>query len=186
MNHCYLPFNEAREFVRNLGLKNRAEWRLWTLSKCRPSDIPYCPSRVYRDQWESFADWLRPNGQPDELASPRELDGGQRKKRNVIAWGLNNTAHIKHKRAVGVVEASIRKIQGGASSPPSSSQNLPQLPSPRPSPRGSSDSRGSEWLRGWRDAVLEEQPELLELEQVRVTMAVTHLVTQSVTRLCLL
>jgi len=58
-NRKYLPFNEAREFVHQLGLKNETEWNKWCKSQTRPSNIPAAPRRVYQDKgWASMGDWL--------------------------------------------------------------------------------------------------------------------------------
>jgi len=39
-NNRWRSFEEAREYVRGLGLKNHAEWREWAKSGERPADIP--------------------------------------------------------------------------------------------------------------------------------------------------
>ena len=57
-------FNEAREFVRNLGLNGQIEWRLYCKNELdgyesKPFDIPAAPSTVYEDKgWIDYADWL--------------------------------------------------------------------------------------------------------------------------------
>jgi hypothetical protein len=59
------PFEEARAFVQNLGLKSHLEWLKWTSGKLRrpglikkPPDIPTTPERVYAGNWIEWADWL--------------------------------------------------------------------------------------------------------------------------------
>src|SRR6266516_5688 len=53
------PFEEARIYVRTLGLKNRSEWDKWAKSDSRPVDIPRVPDHVYRSQgWVNWGDWL--------------------------------------------------------------------------------------------------------------------------------
>jgi predicted helicase len=58
------PFEEAREFVRGLGLKSRAEWDAYCKGDMPrlgglPSDIPVFPNQVYADQgWSGVGDWL--------------------------------------------------------------------------------------------------------------------------------
>jgi superfamily II DNA or RNA helicase len=55
----WLPFEEAREFVRNLGLKSAKEWQKFALSKNMPENIPTTPPKAYKDcGWISYADWL--------------------------------------------------------------------------------------------------------------------------------
>jgi hypothetical protein len=52
-------FEEAREFVRSLGLKNYNEWRTWSRSYERPKNIPSSPGVVYeKEGWKGFGDWL--------------------------------------------------------------------------------------------------------------------------------
>ena len=59
------PFEEARAFVRTLGLKNANEWRAYCRSAKRPSDIPATPYGVYADAgWVSFNDWLGQDWRP--------------------------------------------------------------------------------------------------------------------------
>jgi hypothetical protein len=56
----YRPFEEAREFVRRLGLKSTTEWYEYSRSGKRPKDIPSNPNRIYKDQgWAGYPDWLR-------------------------------------------------------------------------------------------------------------------------------
>ena len=52
------PFEEARDFVRELGLKNQSEWR--NLPKdSLPPDIPVNPVIVYANKgWAGWGDWL--------------------------------------------------------------------------------------------------------------------------------
>jgi hypothetical protein len=54
-----LPFAAARTIVRKLTLKSKKEWRAWSKSGQRPSNIPSLPSSTYRDDgWISLPDWL--------------------------------------------------------------------------------------------------------------------------------
>lgn len=54
----FLSFNEAREYVRDLGLKNESEWRKYKKNDGFPQDIPKTPESVYREEWISMPDWL--------------------------------------------------------------------------------------------------------------------------------
>lgn len=55
----YRPFEEAREFVRGLGLKNQNEWQEYCVSGEKPKDIPSGPSEVYRKSgWAGYGDFL--------------------------------------------------------------------------------------------------------------------------------
>lgn len=40
------PFEEAREFVRALGLQRQREWAEWAKTDARPTDIPFNPSQT--------------------------------------------------------------------------------------------------------------------------------------------
>lgn len=57
-------FRTARRFVRSLGLKNDAEWRLYCKGALRkkgkkPEDIPTTPNIIYKDTgWINLGDWL--------------------------------------------------------------------------------------------------------------------------------
>jgi hypothetical protein len=54
-----LPFTVGRAFVRGLELGSAKEWKTWSKSGQRPSDIPSLPDSVYRnDGWVSWPDWL--------------------------------------------------------------------------------------------------------------------------------
>jgi superfamily II DNA or RNA helicase len=54
----FLPFNEAKDFVQALGLKNEAEWREYCKRGKKPSNIPYNAYKVYRKEWKGMGDWL--------------------------------------------------------------------------------------------------------------------------------
>ncbi len=54
-----LPFEEAREFARSLGLKSTVEWRAYVKTNGIPSNIPKRPDNAYEYKgWISFGDWL--------------------------------------------------------------------------------------------------------------------------------
>jgi len=55
----YLSFEEAREFCRELDLKNVIEWRAFAKTDNRPKDIPASPQTVYKNKgWLGYTDWL--------------------------------------------------------------------------------------------------------------------------------
>ena len=59
MKSNFLPFEEAREFVRSLNLKTKKEWQDWSRSGMKPFNIPANPSSTYKDKgWISFNDFL--------------------------------------------------------------------------------------------------------------------------------
>ena len=60
----WMPFIDAREFVRKLGLNSSTEWRKFVkgayLDKpLKPSNIPTNPNQIYKDVgWKNMGDWL--------------------------------------------------------------------------------------------------------------------------------
>lgn len=55
----YLDFEEAREFVRTLGLKRAVEWQKYCKDGGKPKNIPTNPDKVYSKKgWQSMGDWL--------------------------------------------------------------------------------------------------------------------------------
>lgn len=60
----YRDFTLARDFVRSLCLKSRAEWQAYSKGKMPdkgflPNDIPACPEKTYRTKgWKGMGDWL--------------------------------------------------------------------------------------------------------------------------------
>jgi superfamily II DNA or RNA helicase len=55
----YRPFDNARAFVRALGLKSQEQWKEYCQSGNKPDDIPATPSSTYKtDGWKGVGDWL--------------------------------------------------------------------------------------------------------------------------------
>lgn len=54
----FLPFDQARDYVRKLNLENVEQWKNFAKSELRPADIPYIPERTYKNEWKSYGDWL--------------------------------------------------------------------------------------------------------------------------------
>lgn len=58
-NKKFKSFNEAKKFVKELGLKNKSDWDNFIRSKKKPSDIPFSPFIIYKDKgWKSWNDWF--------------------------------------------------------------------------------------------------------------------------------
>lgn len=55
--HELRSFEDARAWVRKLGLKDSRAWRALVLSKILPEDIPSNPHNTY-NEWVSWMDWL--------------------------------------------------------------------------------------------------------------------------------
>lgn len=55
----WMPFEEAREFVRGLKLDYQKDWNFYCLSGRKPNNLPSNPDKAYKENgWLSFADWL--------------------------------------------------------------------------------------------------------------------------------
>ena len=55
----YRNFEDARTYVRTLGLKSAEEWDAWSASGARPHDIPSNPYTYYASSgWLSYPDFL--------------------------------------------------------------------------------------------------------------------------------
>jgi len=55
----YRSFDDARKFVRSLGIKNQRDWTKYCKSGKLPKDIPHSPARPYKNKgWVNYGDWL--------------------------------------------------------------------------------------------------------------------------------
>jgi very-short-patch-repair endonuclease len=52
----YLSFNDARNYVRKLNLKNQKDWCSWV--KYNKVGIPSNPNVIYKNEWVSLSDWI--------------------------------------------------------------------------------------------------------------------------------
>jgi hypothetical protein len=52
------PYDEAREFIRSLGLKSRQDWNDYCKSGNKPQDIPSAPHWMYKKNWKGYGDWI--------------------------------------------------------------------------------------------------------------------------------
>lgn len=60
-NKSFRSFTDAREYARGLGLKSASDWRAWVRTLGRPKDIPSSPHLIYKNDFDSWADWLGTN-----------------------------------------------------------------------------------------------------------------------------
>jgi len=51
-------FEDARKFVRKLGLKNRKDWGQYCKSGKKPDDIPNRPDAHYEKEWKGYVDFF--------------------------------------------------------------------------------------------------------------------------------
>ena len=58
-HRIYLPFKEARKFVRDLHLTGQKNWREYCTSGNKPDNIHTNPDKFYKNKgWITFGDWL--------------------------------------------------------------------------------------------------------------------------------
>ena len=57
-NINFVSFKEAKEFVKDLGLKTSMDWREYKKSGNRPSFISANPDSKYKKEWKGWADFL--------------------------------------------------------------------------------------------------------------------------------
>jgi hypothetical protein len=80
----FLPFVDARTFVRRLGLKSQKEWHLYCSGKTpskkpKPQDIPRNPGQVYAQLgWKGFGDWLGTGRIADQDRVFREFESARK------------------------------------------------------------------------------------------------------------
>jgi len=70
-----LSFDDARTFVRELGLKSQKEWVQWAKTE-RPANIPSTPNQFYLEEFAGLADWLGYEGRKykrKKVAHPETL-----------------------------------------------------------------------------------------------------------------
>jgi hypothetical protein len=64
----YRSFEEARNFVRSLGVKSRSDWQGYCKSGKKPTDIPVNPQRKYANSgWLGWGDWFGTGRVADQL-----------------------------------------------------------------------------------------------------------------------
>lgn len=56
-----MEFENAKTFVKSLGLKTRFEWKLFCKSGKKPHNVPEYPTFIYSANWKGWSDWLGSN-----------------------------------------------------------------------------------------------------------------------------
>lgn len=79
----FRPFQAAKEFFINLGVKSETEWREWQKNNKRPDDIPANPGKAYQTYWISWADFLGTNNIQNQKREFKSFEDA-----HVIAKGL--------------------------------------------------------------------------------------------------
>lgn len=55
----FLPFKQARLYVRKFNFERKREWEIWKKQGKRPPFIPYNPDKTYKNKgWKGWHDWL--------------------------------------------------------------------------------------------------------------------------------
>lgn len=54
----YMTFEEAKDFVKALGLKTQTEWKVYRKSGNKPSSLPASVDTVYKSSWVSWPDFF--------------------------------------------------------------------------------------------------------------------------------
>ena len=82
----FLQFEEAREFVRSLHLKNTDEWDEYCKSGKKPDDIPGDPYDRYKKQWTDWPDWMGYEVSAWSLRRVKELLGELIRSKIIYEW----------------------------------------------------------------------------------------------------
>jgi superfamily II DNA or RNA helicase len=84
----WMPFEEAREYVRELKLKKNDEWRNFSKSEKRPRDMPSAPDNTYRKEgWISWSDFL---GNETTASFNKSIDSFMKARELSRSLGLKN------------------------------------------------------------------------------------------------
>ena len=54
----FRSFEDAKRYVKSLGIKTKTQWEDYAKSKNRPKDIPYSPAIHYKKEWKYWGDFL--------------------------------------------------------------------------------------------------------------------------------
>ncbi len=94
-----MPFSEARQFARGLGLKNQQEFRDWSLGRLRrrglpprPHNFSTTPHNIYKNEWQGLNDFL---GTPKPKNIGRKWRPFEDARRFVQSIGLRNVDEYK-------------------------------------------------------------------------------------------
>jgi len=103
---AYLPFSEAREYVRNLNLNDGKEWTDYCRGKLlttkKPENIPSNPSSIYENEgWISMGDWLGTGRVANYLKKYRDFESARDfvrslKLKNNTEWRNYTKGYIKN------------------------------------------------------------------------------------------
>ena len=101
----YLSYNDAKKFMKRVGLKNVKEWQSWS-KEYRPINIPANPNLYYKNKgWKSFGDFLGNGNRKNKLSDDDFLSFNEAKKfmvklklKNLVEWNeYKKTNHFNNK-----------------------------------------------------------------------------------------
>ena len=84
----WLPFEEARQIIRSLGLKNATEWHEYSRTENLDKRIPRTPAVAYRNNgWKGLGDWIGTDRIADQF---REYLSFEDARKYMTANGIKN------------------------------------------------------------------------------------------------
>lgn len=86
----FMPYAEAREYVRGLGLSGYVKWHEFSKSSLRPPDIPSNPEYTYKVEWCGIGDWLGTGRRPLTKRSKGPFQSFSQAREFVRGLGLQN------------------------------------------------------------------------------------------------
>lgn len=63
----WLPYDQAKQIVRGLGLHNIDEWNSYCKSGRKPANIPASPRITYKNEWEGWEHWIGHNAKTGDF-----------------------------------------------------------------------------------------------------------------------
>jgi len=105
----YRPFEEAREFVRSLGLTNQKEWAEYCKSGKKPDDISSVPMNTYKNKgWKNLGDWIG-TGRVADRDKPflSFKEAREENRRLVKLYGIKTLEDWKKAKRLGKIPENI-------------------------------------------------------------------------------
>jgi superfamily II DNA or RNA helicase len=86
--YAYLPYDEAKQFIKALNISSQSDWSIYLKSGERPKNIPSSPGKYYKDNgWTTWGDWLGSNRIADQYKKYRTFEDA---KKYVIKLGIKS------------------------------------------------------------------------------------------------
>jgi hypothetical protein len=75
----YIPYDEAKQFIKTLNLSSQSDWSKYLKSGKRPKFIPSSPGKFYKDSgWVNWGDWLGTDRIADKYKIYRTFDDAKK------------------------------------------------------------------------------------------------------------